>query len=148
MQLLFSHDQDMIVEKTPMQTLASQLSCKLLFSFNQDMRNEKTLIQTLASQLSLTLMQLLSSFDQDTRVRKTLIQTLACQLSLNHSLTLLSFFFRDTKISSSRSDRRSNWDYTKTLSRLTGTESKSPIPLKVSTICRDGQWSRQRGAGA
>ena len=44
---------------------------------------EKTLIQTLASQLSSTLMQLLFSFDQDMRVEKTLIQTLASQLSCN-----------------------------------------------------------------
>ena len=54
---------------------------QLLFSFDQDMRVEKTLIQTLASQLSSTLMQLLFSFDQDTRVEKTLIQTLVSQLS-------------------------------------------------------------------
>ena len=73
------------VEKTLIQqTLACQLSStlmQLLFSFDQDMRVEKTLIQTLACQLSSTLMQLLFSFDQDMRVEKTLIQTLACQLS-------------------------------------------------------------------
>ena len=54
---------------------------QLLFSFDQDMRVEKTLIQTLACKLSSTLMQLLFSFDQDTRVEKTLIHTLAPQLS-------------------------------------------------------------------
>ena len=84
MQLLFSFDEDMRVEKTLIQTLAFQLSStlmQLLFSFDEDMRVEKTLIQTLACQLSLNLMQLLVSFDQDMRVEKTLIQTLACQLS-------------------------------------------------------------------
>ena len=68
MQLLFSFDQDMRVEKTLIQTLACQLSStlmQLLFSFDQDMRVEKTLIQTLACQLSSTLMQLLFLFDQD-----------------------------------------------------------------------------------
>ena len=54
---------------------------QLLFSFDQDMRVEKTFIQTLACQLSSTLMQLLLSFDQDMRVKKTVAQTLACQLS-------------------------------------------------------------------
>ena len=80
MQLLFSFDQDMRVEKILIQTLACQLSStlmQLLFSFDQDMRVEKTLIQTLACQLSSTLMQLLFSFDQDMRVEKTLIQTVA-----------------------------------------------------------------------
>ena len=61
----------------------STLVMQLLFSFDQDMRVEKTLIQTPAFQLSSTLMQLLFSFDQDMRVEKTLIQTLACQLSCN-----------------------------------------------------------------
>ena len=86
MQVLFSFDQDMRVEKTLIQTLASQLSStlmQLLFSFDQDMRVEKTLIQTLACQLSSILMQLLFSFDQDMKVEKTLVQTLACQLSCN-----------------------------------------------------------------
>ena len=50
---------------------------QLLFSFDQDMGVEKTLIQTVACQLSSTLMELLFSFDQDKRVEKTLIQTLA-----------------------------------------------------------------------
>ena len=71
------------------QALACQFSSilmQLLFSFDQDMRVEKTLIQTLTCQLSSTLMQLLFSFDQDKRVEKTLIQTLACQLSLTFML--------------------------------------------------------------
>ena len=94
MQLLFSFDQDMRVEKTLIQTLASQLSStlmQLLFSFDLDMRVEKTLIQTLASQLSSTLIQLLFSFDQDMRVEKTLIQTLASQLSSTLIQLLFSF---------------------------------------------------------
>ena len=94
MQLLFSFDQDMRVEKTLIQTLACQLSStlmQLLFSFDQDMRVEKTLIQTPACQLSSTLMQLLFSFDQDMRVEKTFIQTLACQLSSNLMQLLFSF---------------------------------------------------------
>ena len=94
MQLLFSFDLDMRVEKTLIQTLASQLSStliQLLFSFDQDMRVEKTLIQTLASQLSSTLIQLLFSFDQDMRVEKTLIQTLASQLSSTLMQLLFSF---------------------------------------------------------
>ena len=49
---------------------------QLLFSFDQDMIAEKTLIQTLASQLSSTLMQLLFSFDQDMKVEKTLASQL------------------------------------------------------------------------
>ena len=76
------------------QTLASQLSStfmQLLFSFDQDMRIEKTLIQTLACQLSSTLMQLLFSFDQDMRVEKTLIKTLSCQLSSTLMQLLFSF---------------------------------------------------------
>ena len=87
-QLLFSFDQDMRVEKILIQTLACQLSStlmQLLFSFDQDMRVEKTLIQTLACQLSSTLMQLLFSFDQDMRVEKTLIY----KLSLVNSHQLL-----------------------------------------------------------
>ena len=94
MQVLFSFDQDMRVEKTLIQTLACQLSStfmQLLFSFDQDMRVEKTLIQTLACQLSSTLMQLWFSFDQDMRVEKTLIQTLACQPSSTLMQLLFSF---------------------------------------------------------
>jgi hypothetical protein len=86
MQLLFSFDRGVRVEKTLMQTLASQLSStlmQLLFSFDRGMRVEKTLIQTIASQLSSTLMQLLFSFDLDMRVEKTLMQTFASQLSCN-----------------------------------------------------------------
>jgi hypothetical protein len=56
---------------------------QLLFSFDRDMRVEKTLTQTLASQLSSTLMQLLFSFDRGRRVEKTPMQTLASQLSCN-----------------------------------------------------------------
>ena len=66
---------------------------QLLFSFDQDVRVEKTLIQTLACQLSSTLMQLLFSFDQDMRVEKTLIQTLACQLSSTLMQLLFSFYW-------------------------------------------------------
>jgi hypothetical protein len=54
---------------------------QLLFSFDRAMRVEKTLMQTLASQLSSTLMQLLFSYDQGMRVEKTLMQTLVSQLS-------------------------------------------------------------------
>ena len=82
--LLFSFDQNMRVEKTPMQTLACQLSgtvMQLLFSFDRDIRVEKTLIQTLACQLSKTLMQLLFSFNQKMKVEKTPRQTVACELS-------------------------------------------------------------------
>ena len=49
------------------------------------MRVEKTLIQTLASQLSPTLIQLLFSFDQDMGVEKT-VQTLPC---LSHQLSTM-----------------------------------------------------------
>ena len=44
---------------------------QLLFSFEQDMRVEKTLIKTLTCHLSSILMQLLFSFDLDMRVEKT-----------------------------------------------------------------------------
>ena len=64
---------------------------QLLFSFDQDMRVEKTLIQTLACQLSSTLMQLLFSLDQNTRVEKTLIQTFPRQLSSTLMQLLFSF---------------------------------------------------------
>ena len=64
---------------------------QLFFSFDQDMRVEKTLIQTLACQLSSTLMQLLFSFDQDMRVEKTLVQSLACQLSSTLVLVWLAY---------------------------------------------------------
>ena len=79
MQLLFSFDRGMRIEKTLMQTLASQLSLilmQLLFSFDRGMKVEKTLMETLASQLSSTLMQLLFSFDRDTRVEKSLMKNL------------------------------------------------------------------------
>jgi hypothetical protein len=56
---------------------------QLLFSFDRSMRVEKTFMQTLAYQLSSTLMQLLFSFDRGMRVEKTLVQTLACQLSFS-----------------------------------------------------------------
>ena len=49
---------------------------QLLFSFDQDMRVEKTLIQTLACQLSSTLMQLLFSFDQNISCKLSLLSTL------------------------------------------------------------------------
>jgi hypothetical protein len=57
-----------------------------LFSFEWDTRVEKTVMQTLASQLSSTLMQLLFSFEWDMRVEKTVMQTLTSQLSSRHFL--------------------------------------------------------------
>ena len=93
MQLLFSFDRGMKVEKTLMQTLASQLSStlmQLLFSFDRGMRVEKTLMQTLASQLSSTLIQLLFSSDRGMRVEKTLMQTLASQLLSCNSCSRLT----------------------------------------------------------
>ena len=58
---------------------------KFYYSVQRDVTKErvdKTPVQTLACQLSSTLMQRLFPFNQDTRVKKTLIQTLhACQLS-------------------------------------------------------------------
>jgi hypothetical protein len=62
---------------------------QLLFSFDRGRRVEKTLMQTLASQLWSTLMQLLFSFDRCMRVEKTLVQTLASQLSCNSHATLV-----------------------------------------------------------
>jgi hypothetical protein len=73
----------MRVEKTLMQTLASQLSStlmQLLFSFYQGMRVEKTLMQTLNSHATLVPT---FSFDRGKRVEKTLMQTLTSQLSCN-----------------------------------------------------------------
>jgi hypothetical protein len=72
-----SHDATCQLSSTLMQ---------LLFSFDRDMRVEKTLVMlTLACQLSSTLMQLLFSFDRGMRlmrVEKALMMlTLACQLS-------------------------------------------------------------------
>ena len=55
---------------------------QLLILFDRNMRVEKTLMQTLASQLLSTFMQLLILFDRNMRVEKTLMQTLASQLSL------------------------------------------------------------------
>jgi hypothetical protein len=84
MQLLFSFDRGMRVEKTFMQILASQLSSTLvqfLFSFDRGMRVEKNLMQTLASQHSSTLVQLLFSFDRGMRV--------SCKLSLLNSRAIL-----------------------------------------------------------
>ena len=105
MQLLFSFDRDMGVEKTLIQTLASQLSCnpcsrltgtcelrklscKLLL-----INSHATLVLVWPGHASWenshtnsclsTLMQLLFSFDRDMRVEKTLVQTLAYQLSCN-----------------------------------------------------------------
>jgi hypothetical protein len=101
MQLLFSFDRDMWVEKTLMHTLASQLLStlmQLLFSFDRGMRVEKTLMQTLTSQLSSTLMQLLFSFDRGMRVEKTLMQTLASQLSCNSCSRLTGTDDDDDKI--------------------------------------------------
>ena len=94
----------MRVEKTLIQTLASQLSLilmQLLFSFDQDMRVEKTLIQTLACQLSCNSYFL---FDQHTRVEKALIRTLACQFS--STLMQLLFSFEPKEISQSHANSR------------------------------------------
>ena len=83
MQLLFSFDQYMRVEKTLLQTLVCQLSCNshttlvLVWPGHESWENSHT-----NSRLS-TFMQLLFSFDQYMRVEKTLLQTLACQLSCN-----------------------------------------------------------------
>ena len=88
-----------------MQTLASQLSStlmQLLFSFDRGMRVEKGLMQTLASQLSSTLMQLLFSFDQGMRVEKTLLQNLASQLSCNSCYRLTRVLEMYTKIHTKR----------------------------------------------
>ena len=76
MELLFSFDLGMRIEKTLMQPLAPPLSStlmQLLFSFDRGVWVEKTLMQTLASQLSSTLMQLLFSFDRGMRIEKTLM---------------------------------------------------------------------------
>jgi exonuclease VII small subunit len=59
---------------------------QLLFSFDRGMKVEKTLMQTLASQLSSTLIQLLFSFDRGMEVDETLMQTLASQLSFNQGI--------------------------------------------------------------
>jgi hypothetical protein len=91
MQLLFSFDWSMRVEKTLMQTLASQLSStlmQLLFSFDWSMRVEKTLMQTLASQLSSTLVQLLFLFNRGMRVRK-----LSCEVQTPALLLSSTLFF-------------------------------------------------------
>ena len=56
---------------------------QLLSSFDQDMWVEKTPIQTLVCQLSSTLMQILFPFDRGMRFEKTLIKTLTCQLPCN-----------------------------------------------------------------
>ena len=105
MQLLFSFDRDMRVEKTIMQTLAYQLSCnscsRLTGTCELRKLSYKLLLLNSHATLVLvwqghaswenshvnsclsTLMQLLFSFDRDMRVEKTLIQTLAYQLSCN-----------------------------------------------------------------
>jgi hypothetical protein len=77
MQVLFSFDRGMRVEKNLMQTFASQLSCKLSFLNSQQLSCElsTTLMRTLASQLSTTL-------DANS-------QQLSCELSLLNSQQLL-----------------------------------------------------------
>ena len=72
MQLLFSFDQDMRVEKR------FSAFIQLLSSFDKGVSVTKTLIQTLARQLSSTFVQLLFSFDQDRK-------KLSCKLSLVNS---------------------------------------------------------------
>jgi hypothetical protein len=105
MQLLFSFDQGMKVEKTLMQTLASQLSCnscsrltgawelRKLWCKLSLLNSHATLVlvwpghesweNSQANSRFSTLMQLLFSFDQGMKVEKTLMQTLASQLSCN-----------------------------------------------------------------
>ena len=104
MQLLFSFDRDMRVEKTLIQTLASQLSCNSCSRLTGtcELRKLSCKLSLLNSHATLlvwpghaswenshvnsclsTLMQLLFSFDRDMRVEKTLVQTLAYQLSCN-----------------------------------------------------------------
>ena len=105
MQLLFSFDRDMRVEKTLIQTLASQLSCNSCSRLTGtcELRKLSCKLLLINSHATLvlvwpghaswenshtnscfsTLMQLLFSFDRDIRVEKTLIQTLAYQLSCN-----------------------------------------------------------------
>jgi hypothetical protein len=111
MQLLFSFDQAIKVEKTLMWTLACQLSCNscsrlikqwklrklscklsllnshatlvLVWSSNESWENSHV-----NSRFS-TLMQLLFSFDQAMKVEKTLMQTLASQLSCNSCSRLI-----------------------------------------------------------
>ena len=66
-----------------MNTIACQLSStliQLLFSFDQGMRVEK---QTFACQLSSTLMQLLFWFDQDMRVDESKSLTRVCEQIVN-----------------------------------------------------------------
>ena len=91
MQLLFSFDQDMKVDKLSY-NCNSRLSTlmQLLFSFDQDMKVDK-LSYNCNSRLS-TLMQLLFSFDQDMRVDKAVIQTLARQHSWNSCSLFVEIF--------------------------------------------------------
>jgi hypothetical protein len=103
MQLLFSFYRGTRVEKTLMQTLASQLSCNSCSRFTETrelrklscklslLKSHATLVLVLprheswenshANSRFSTLMQLLFSFYRDTRVEKTLMQTLASQVS-------------------------------------------------------------------
>jgi hypothetical protein len=105
MQLLFSFDGGTKVEKTLMQTLASQLSCNSCSRLMgaRELRKLSCKLSLLNSHATLvlvwwgnesrenfhansrfsTLMQLLFSFDGGTSVEKTLMQTLASQLSCN-----------------------------------------------------------------
>jgi hypothetical protein len=105
MQLLLLFDQGMRVEKTLMQTLASQLSCTSCSRLTRAWKLRKlwcklSLLNSHASLVLVwpgheswknsdvnsrfsTLMRLLFSFDQGMRVEKTLMQTLASQLSCN-----------------------------------------------------------------
>ena len=77
----------MRVERTLVQTLASQLSSTLT-SFDRRMKVERTLVQTLASQLSSTL----TSFDRRMNVERALVQTLASRLasSFDQAFTSIS----------------------------------------------------------
>ena len=76
------------------QTLACQLSStliQLLFSFDQDMRVEKTsFIQTLACQLPSTLIQLLFSFGEDMRIDKIVIKNYRLSTHIKAHATLVS----------------------------------------------------------
>jgi hypothetical protein len=104
MQVLFSFDRGIKVEKTLMQTLASQLSCKFCsrLTGTSKLRKLSCKLSLLNSRASFvlvwpghqswenshansrfsTLVQVLFSFDRDIKVEKALMQTLASQLIL------------------------------------------------------------------
>jgi hypothetical protein len=98
MQLLFSFDQAMKVEKTLMSN--SHATLVLVWSSNESWENSHVKLSCNSCSLLIkqwklrklscqTLMQLLFSFDQAMKVEKTLTQTLACQLSCNSCSRLI-----------------------------------------------------------